>query len=286
MADADYIFHIQDTNFKNTLTEIAYQFYNITLPLKYTMLKLLKGDETWQYVGVTHEYIKCTSNSNYTTETINSFYVEELCDGGNRGSKFDNDIKLHTHSLKEEPNNTRSMFYIARSYEDTGEYDQAIKYYLQRIDAGGWEEEVYYSYFCITRCKIKLGKSFGEIAEFAFKAFEYRPSRLEALYELIVYCRINKMYQTGYLLGKDLVDSNPPENDKLYIHITVYEWTLKDEVSICAYHSGHHQESYRLCNEILQLPQISGENRTRIKMNAQFSADIIGKTPNTEDLAT
>ena len=162
------------------------------------------------------------------------------------------------------------MFYLARSYEHIGQYEQAINYYLQRIEGAGWEEEVYYSYYSITCCKIKLRDSFVEIAEFAFKAFEYRPTRLESLYELIVYCRKNEMFQTGYLIGKNLLDLTPPKEDKLFIHIPIYEWMLRDEVSICVYHTGNYQESLNMCNELLKLPQVPEKHKTRIKKNAPF----------------
>jgi hypothetical protein len=39
------------------------------------------------------------------------------------------------------------------------------------------------------------------IFESLLKAYEFRPSRLEAIYELIKYCRINNYHHIGYNLG-------------------------------------------------------------------------------------
>ena len=277
LADADYIFHVDDVDFKDSLEGVAYNFYNISFPLKYKMLKLISGHEEWRYVGVTHEYIECVSSPGYTPQTINSFYVEELCDGGNRSDKFDNDIKLLRKGLKDEPNNSRYMFYLARSYDDIGKYKSAIHYYERRIKEGGWEEEVFYSLYSITCCKIKLGMSFAEISTSAFQAYELRPTRIESMYELVRYCRIKELYQTGYLIGKGLVDINVPADDALFIHNEIYEWMLKDEVSICAYYSGAYDDTVKLASDIVQLPQLSNDHKSRIEKNIQLGLAMQGE---------
>ena len=208
LADADYIFHVHNTDFKKHLNAVAYYYYNISNSLKYQMLKLLKGDEEWRYVGVTHEYIDCTSQSNYKSEIIHDIHVEERYDGGNRESKFDNDINLLTHGLIDEPHNQRYMFYLARSYQDTQQYESAIKYYQMRIDEGGWVEETFYSYYSITCCLIHLKRPLGEIMEAALHGYEIRPTRLESLYELIRYCRKHQHHQIGYLIRANVETMN------------------------------------------------------------------------------
>lgn len=273
LADADYIFHINNADFKQNLEADAYHYYNIGNTLKYKMLKMLKGDEEWCYIGVTHEYIECISKPDYTPETINDIHVEERYDGGNRGSKFDNDIKLLTHGLIDEPHNQRYMFYLARSYQDTQQYESAIKYYQMRIDEGGWEEETFYSYYSITCCLIHLERPLGEIMEAALRGYQTRPTRLESLYELIRYCRLHEHYQIGYLLGQSVVHTAFPVDDGLFVHKAIYEWMLKDEVSICAHHVGAHREALNLITGILNCPQIPQDSRKRIEKNATFSKE-------------
>ena len=62
LADADYIFHIKDYNFKNNLSCTAYEFYNITLPLKYTMLKLIKGVKHGNMKGLLTNILSVQAN--------------------------------------------------------------------------------------------------------------------------------------------------------------------------------------------------------------------------------
>lgn len=271
LADADYIFHIHNTEFKAGLNAVSYQYYNISEALKYTMLKLLSGDEEWRYVGVTHEYIECVTQPDAKPETLHDIHVEERYDGGNRDTKFDNDIRLLTQGLKDEPHNPRYMFYLAQSYRDTGQYEDAIKYYQMRINEGGWIEEVFYSYYSITYCLVKLNRPLGEIMEAALRGFQVHPTRLESLYEAIRYCREKEYYEIGYLLGQSIISYAFPIEDGLFVHKAIYEWMLKDEVSVCAYHVGAYRESLNLSIDVINTPNIPRESLMRVRKNIAFT---------------
>jgi glycosyltransferase involved in cell wall biosynthesis len=282
LADADYVFHFQSVNFRENLKEPAYYYFNISDPLKYKMLKLLRADKEWRYVGVTHEYIECVTIPDllHKVGTLDCFYVEEMNDGGNRADKFTNDIFLLRKALKADPSNLRNIFYLARSYEDTCQYEKAIKFYQKRIAGGGWEEENYYSRFAICRCLIMLGKPFGEILEAAFDAYEYRPVRIESIYLLVNYCRESKKYHTGYLLGRCFVDFSIPQKDILFIHHDIYLWKLKDEVAVCAYWAGAYKESYDWNLELLNLAILPLEQKERIQKNFKFAKNMCFKSHN------
>ncbi len=272
LADADYIFHIQDKHFTEQLTAPAYEYYNIGESLKYTMLKLLNGDDDWHYVGVTHEYLQCRNKPDFqdTVVVTNAIHVEERYDGGNRADKYDNDIRLLTQGLQDEPENTRYMFYLARSYHSLQQYENAIRYYQMRIDAGGWVEEVFYSYHSITECLIAMDRPLGEIMEWAMRGYAARPQRLESLYELIRYCRIHEHYEIGYLIGKLIAYTAFPAEDRLFVHKDIYDWKLKDEISVCAYHVGDYRESMNLARYLLTSPQVPDDSRQRIQENIRF----------------
>ena len=269
IADADQVFQIHHHDFKSDLKHIAYYCYNVCGSLKYKLPVLLKADQDWHYVGVTHEYLDCTSDSNYLLDmdTLSQIIVEERHDGANHTVKFENDIRLLQQGLEDEPKNSRYLFYLARSYEDTLSYELAIEYYLMRVNAGGWAEEIYYSYFAITRCLIKLKRPFGEILEAGLRAYEYRPTRLESMHVLIRYCRQQGYNDTGYLLGQSLVNQAFPLDDILFIHHDVYHWTLKDEVAVCAYQVGAYREALNLNQDILSQPNLPETERQRIKKN-------------------
>jgi glycosyltransferase involved in cell wall biosynthesis len=275
LADADYIFHISSLDFRNGLSAPAYNYRNIGSQLSYAMTKLLKGDLDWRYVGVTHEYVDCLSDPNYLSKcgSVEDFYVEEKYDGGNRTHKFENDIALLSQGIIDEPENARYMFYLARSYEDTKQYELAVRYYRMRAAAGGWREEVYYSYYAMTRCMIALNQEFGDVLEAALRAHEVIPYRLEAMHELVRYCRVKGHYSVGYLLGSSLVDLPYPSKDILFLNPQVYSWGMKDEVALCAFYTNRYEESQRLNEEILATGMVPNDQLERVQKNLQFSKE-------------
>ena len=51
--------------------------------------------------------------------------------------------------LKENPNDPRTIFYIAQSYKDADMYDESIKWYKKRQTLNGWLQEKYVSCYNI-----------------------------------------------------------------------------------------------------------------------------------------
>ncbi len=56
----------------------------------------------------------------------------DIGDGGCKDDKADRDIRLLTKGIEDEPNNVRYYFYLANSYHDKSEYENAIPIYILR----------------------------------------------------------------------------------------------------------------------------------------------------------
>ena len=109
--------------------------------------RLIKASLPWKCVGVTHEYWSCESH--VSLEKLTNLWIDDRADGGCKADKFERDAKLLTEGLQEEPDNVRYMFYLAQTYRNLDQYDEAIKWYMKRISMGGWKEEVWYSKFML-----------------------------------------------------------------------------------------------------------------------------------------
>lgn len=279
LVDADYVINVHDYDFKNNLNADGY-LIQWEGNLDYKNLKLINGHLNWRYRGPTHEYLECVDHVREPSkEIIRAITIKEHYDGSNRKNKFERDIKLLLKEIEgntEDPDIPRYHFYIARSYEDLGDYKMALKYYQKRVEFGGWNEEVYYSMYKAGLCKIELGFNFGSICETLLKAYEYRPSRLEAIYELIKYCRMNKLPCVGYHFGHKLVYQKYPDKDILFIKKDIYDYKLKDEVSICAYYAGEYLESIQMCKELISSNKTPIDKKERIKNNMNFSISKLG----------
>ena len=243
--------------------------------LDYYRPQIFKNNLDWKYIGVVHEY-PCLLDSNIPTKTgvINNCFIEAGTFGDrsiNGSNKFDRDIKLLLKGLEEEPDNSRYHFYLAQSYKDNGDNNNAIKYYKKRVELGGWSEEVYYSLYMIGVCKHRSGLDFeNEILYDYLKAYNYRKNRLEALYEIIKYYRINEKYREGYAYGMLGIKNSYPK-DCLFVVKDIHTYKFIDELSICAYWVGDHKLALELNNKILNLDCLNQTNIDRIQKNYNFS---------------
>jgi tetratricopeptide (TPR) repeat protein len=239
-------------------------------------------------VGVVHEY-PCLIDSTISTESgvINNCYIKDGQCGArsNTGScKFDRDIKLLLKGLEDEPNNSRYYFYLAQSYHDKGDYENAMKYYKKRISMEGWNEEVYYSMYRYAQCKMKLKDklniTFEEVALDYVKAYNYRPCRLEALYDIVRYCRENEKIQMAYafaIMANDTFTNYP--QDILFVDSDIHRYKFMDELAISAYYSNNHTLAISINNKLIEMINNNEINLdlSRIIKNKEFSVNAIKK---------
>jgi hypothetical protein len=232
LLDGDMILKLGNFN-KEELTDIGYKMIQKNSVIEYYNTRFVKLSHPWKCVGVTHEY---WDGGNTGTLTIDKIHIEDIGDGGAKHDKFERDIRLLSQGLLDEPNNVRYVFYLAQSLKDTGKFKESIKMYKKRISMGGWFEEVWYSYYMISKCWLYL-KDEIKFESWANRAFKYRKERAEPIYELCKYFRdIGQQVKSYhyYLLG---VNIPYPKNDMLFIENKVYDkYLFEYELSIIYYY--------------------------------------------------
>jgi tetratricopeptide (TPR) repeat protein len=138
---------------KNSLNQNGYRILQSSGHLEYYNVRFVKLGFPWKCTGVTHEYWDGDQGGQLNKDKL---YINDVGDGGCKSDKFQRDIRLLENGIKEEPNNVRYYFYLAQSYKDIGQFKKAIGMYKQRIKMGGWLEEVWYSYYMISKCWLLL----------------------------------------------------------------------------------------------------------------------------------
>ena len=200
--------------------------------LSYYNLRLVPSNSHCKYIGVTHEYL----SFNGPKVNLEHVYIDDVGDGGCKQDKFTRDEALLKKGVLDEPENARYMFYLGNTLRDLGKYAEAIEYYKQRINAGGWDEEIFYSQYQIGLCYEKMGEHYETNMETAYmNAWALRPRRAEPLYDLSKYFRLKSKHAKswGYaMIGKDI---NQPD-DILFVHTDKYGVAFDRELSIVSYY--------------------------------------------------
>lgn len=268
LCDADEQIIVDPTFSSSKLVDDQYLLrYNGNLD--YSVPYLIKSGINWKFTGVTHEYLEADTHT--SRGTLKSLRINDYGDGGSKSEKFTRDIQLLESGLIDEPNNTRYMFYLANTYKNVGDYQNAIKWYQKRIDAKGWIEEVTCSYEYMGDCHMKLQNK-DKAVNVWMEGYEYNPSRAECIYEVIVSLRKDGINTIAYKLWQIAKNIPYPSNDILFVRNDVYTCLLDLEETYLAYYADSNKDIRSTFSNLLTNNDI---NRNHLLSNYKFySQDI------------
>jgi glycosyltransferase involved in cell wall biosynthesis len=222
----------------------AYRILQREGSLEYWNTRLLRRDAPANYVGVTHEFLSVEG-----VENLAGLFVIDRADGGSKGDKGERDIRLLSEDLAEHPLNERSMFYLAQTYRGVGRHHEAILWYRRRIERGGWDEEVWSSYYGIACAYRDLGDEVN-VVKASLDAYNFRPTRGEPLKLLSQFYRVRGKNEAACAIAETLFPIDYPVGDALFVERDVYEVGADQELSIAGYWSkipGRRAVGYRAC---------------------------------------
>jgi len=271
--DADMTLDIRDFN-KSMLT--ASDSFNILQgsdQFYYQNMRIVKNNGLYKYVGVTHEYIDTPSNNRKINIDKRQLFINDYGDGGSKSDKYERDVMLLTNGLIDEPTNVRYYFYLANSYYDLGKNEEAIQIYKKRIGLGGWNQEVWYSYYRIGHCCKKMGKIPEAICCW-MEGYNYLPERLEGLHEIIYHYRVAgmpKLAMAFYTICKSVLERKSNVDHYLFLQASVYLYKIYYEYTVCASYVGIkniNDELMIVLNEC-KIPAISNNLLSNMKFYKQ-----------------
>ena len=246
--------------------------------MSYHRYLIFRNNTDWAYKGVVHEFLDCEAKP---ASIGDNFDIKlKVFTDGNRSKdkdKYKKDAEILRKALEEEEDpfmKSRYTFYTAQSYKDCGNNEKAIEHYSKRASLGYWPQEIFESYYNIAKIKRSMDASVEEVVEDCLLAFKVTENRLEAIHEIVNLYRLSERYRIGYEIGKNYLDFEIPK-DSLFLRPDVYQWRFDDEVSICAYWSGHYRHSLELCEKVLASPFLPEGEKERVKANLKFAEDAI-----------
>jgi glycosyltransferase involved in cell wall biosynthesis len=260
-------------------TELSADIYRMRLgdaSFTYWRPQLFRDGVRVRYEGVVHETAVWESDS-VVGRLEGDYYVESRRLGARSrdAQKYARDRDLLLAEVERNPEDARSVFYLAQSYFDLDDFDNARKWYERRVEMGGSDEEVYYS-------MLRLAESMGElkwpwlvVQDVYLQAWEFRPTRAEALYAIARRYREQQRYLPGHLFAQRAAQISFPEKDLLFIAADVYAWRALDEQAVCASQLGKHPEAFMLCRRLLALSDIPDDDRQRIAVNRDVSVPVM-----------
>ncbi len=226
-------------------------------------------DFTWN--GVLHEFLACPTNK--TQVLLTGLFCDYVNDG-NRSKdpdKCEKDIEVLKKAALEDPTDSRSTYYLARTYWSIRDYSNAIPWFKKRVMQGGDPIEVYYALLYIGLGQMNSGESPDLFLDSFSRAHLYRPSRAEAIYEMGRYYTETNSFLTGYAILK-LARTIPHSADNLFVETWVWDWGIPLQLFTCSLRLGYRQEAFELLQELLAEPSLPEGVRESHKLDYWMSS--------------
>ena len=283
MIDADEILvfdpGFDPTQFKANLSADLYNVWAVYGGTKYHRPQLTSNHKRFYYRGVLHEYVDCHDPIE-TRDFARGFTNTPIQDGNRSKSadKYAKDAVVFENALAsgkvEEKDFNRYHFYLAQSYRDSSQWEKSLDAYLKRASLGGWNEEVFYSYYQAGRIMEILKKEFDEIIRMYFQAYQVAPWRAESLWAAARLCRNYCRWDQAYRFAKQALKIQYPEG-ALFVGQGIYEWAILDEFAISAYWTEHFYESRMASIQLLKDAKFPPDQKDRIEANLKFATESL-----------
>jgi tetratricopeptide (TPR) repeat protein len=238
--DADMILKVNNFDKKSLLKNDYFLILQGSESFYYQNTRIVKNNGLFKYVCVTHEYIDAPPNSSSSLIEKDKLFISDIGDGGSKNDKFERDIRLLSEAIVLEPKNERCHFYLANSYHDCGKFEQAIEIYKKRIELGGWEQEVWYSYYRIGICYKNLNKMDEAICTW-MNGYNFSQSRVENLYEIIHHYRNiskHKLAELFYNIASKIISKTVDKDKFLFLHNDIYTFKVDYEHTILGFYNN------------------------------------------------
>jgi tetratricopeptide (TPR) repeat protein len=174
------------------------------------ILKSLKG---LRYKYTIHEVIPSENNVNVTVPTNRAILFDErsdyMEDRTTKRKQFD--LELLFKEYQDDPNDPRSLYYIAQTYGCIGDEVNKAKYLELRVNHPneGYSQEKVDACFELARCyNFKLDRDWSLCEKWYQKAYELDPERPDSLYFLGIhwylqknYARAHQYFKKGFEIG-------------------------------------------------------------------------------------
>ncbi|HQC77762.1 MAG TPA: glycosyltransferase, partial [Mycobacterium sp.] len=230
--------------------------------------QLFKDGLAWRWEGVIHEYAVC--DAPHTAERLEGDYRLLSRSLGARSldpMTYRKDCEILLAAVQRNPD-TQSVYHLAQTYADIDEFADARYWWERLVEMGAEDEIIYFTMFRLADVMDRQGEPWSVVEDAYLRAWEYRPTRAEALSRIAFHYIECQQYELGYLFAARAAQIPLPETDTFHVLRDVYEWRAVDEQAVCAsWIVGRQAEALTLWRWTLKCDGLPDQDRLRILAN-------------------
>ena len=246
---------------------------------------LLRASKPWYFVLPRHEGLYCREWAPTAPAPCDALLLLSSKEGNrareNEYDRFMRDAKVLEEWMVRNPGHfaaARAQYYIGMSYlwastgkspPDRGAAQQAIVQLTKRAKMGGYDAEVHSALYWAADAMIKAGYPWERIQGAYLEAYNQRPSRAEALYEVGLYHRYQGHYALAELFLRKAA-SIPMTGDAFHdVNYSIYGWRAKEDLGVALSWLGNWAEARDLYRQVLAYERLPEDQRKRIQDNLE-----------------
>ena len=242
---------------------------------KYFNMRLVKTRRGWRYKGSVHEWLADTSlKKGEKAKPVKRLpdniilYQDRTKDDDKSGKRFKRDRELLLSDYKKNPQEPRTLFYLAQTCACLHLYEEALYYYKLRSDLEGFQEEKFHAYLRCGDMSEKLGMNWHSTMIYYMKAVEHS-LRAEPLIKIAEYYKNKKQWAISFMYIKSACILKYPEKCILFVDKHGYDYTRWHIMGIVAYYCGQYADGKNGCLKAIKC----GLNSELDKSNLKFYED-------------
>lgn len=224
---------------------------------KYYNIRFVKAREGWRYRGSVHEWMK---NTKYESDDVTPpvlripaetvLYQDRTQDDDKSGKRFTRDKVLLLNDHKKDPNEPRTLFYLAQTCSCLNQLDDAFYYYKLRSKLEGFQEEKFHSFLRAGEISVMMKHPWHDSMAWFMKAFEHS-NRVEPLIKIINHYQETNNWLIAYTFANLACNLNYPEYCILFVDKHAYDYTRWHNMGIVAYYVGHYRQGREACEQAI-----------------------------------
>jgi len=149
------------------------------------------------------------------------------------------DCKLLHAELEKNPHNTHALFYLGQTYGGLNDCDNAIKYFKSFAATEGETEFNFMTHCRIAELYEQKG-DWDKALHYYLEAYNMRPTRAEPLVSLASHYLQQQQFNASFLFARQAMNLPYPKDDIFLIDKSVYEYTRYDILTKVAYCVGEY----------------------------------------------
>lgn len=164
--------------------------------VEYGSNRVLKTDRKLKYLYKIHEVVQEKNNMNVIIPINRSHIFDDRFDYMQERTmnRKQLDLKLLYEEVEDDPDNPRSFYYLAQTYNILEEHEKSYYYFLKRMNhpvEGFLQEKIDAIFEAARTANFKLNKPWPECEALYFKAYELDKTRPDSLYFLGIHHYLN-----------------------------------------------------------------------------------------------